>query len=77
MSGFGDKKVEMYGEEILDAVRRFREGDRASNKGKPRVSSPAKETLRLLEEGRTFEEIAQIRARTLRAVASLVALLHT
>jgi len=73
VSGFGDKKVEMYGKEILDAVRRFREGDRASNKGKPKVSSPAKETLRLLEEGRTFEEIAQIRARTLRAVASLVA----
>ena len=73
VSGFGDKKVEMYGEEILDAVRRFREGDRASNEGKPKVSSPAKETLRLLEEGRTFEEIAQIRARTLRAVASLVA----
>ena len=73
VSGFGDKKVEMYGKEILDALRRFREGDRASNEGKPKVSSPAKETLRLLEEGRTFEEIAQIRARTLRAVVSLVA----
>src|SRR5882672_3352722 len=36
-------------------------------------TSPAKETLRLLEEGRTFEEIAQLRARTLRAVVSLVA----
>ncbi len=73
VSGFGDKRVEMYGKEILDALRRFREGDRASNEGKPKVSSPAKETLRLLEEGRTFEEIAQIRARTLRAVVSLVA----
>src|SRR6266481_1411744 len=37
------------------------------------TSSAAKETLRLLEEGRTFEQIAQIRARTLRAVVSLVA----
>jgi len=73
VSGFGDKKVELYGKEILDALRRFREGDRASNEDKPKVSSPAKETLRLLEEGRTFEEIAQIRARTLRAVVSLVA----
>jgi ATP-dependent DNA helicase RecQ len=73
VSGFGDKKVEMYGKEILDALRRFRHGDRASEDAKPKVSSPAKETLRLLEEGHTFEEIAQIRARTLRAVVSLVA----
>jgi ATP-dependent DNA helicase RecQ len=73
VSGFGDKRVEMYGKEILDVLRRFRQGERATNEGKPRVSSPAKETLRLLEEGRTFEEIAQIRERTLRAVVSLVA----
>jgi ATP-dependent DNA helicase RecQ len=73
VSGFGDKKVEMYGQEILDALRRFRQGERASNEGQPKASSPAKETLRLLEEGRTFREIAQIRARTLRAVVSLVA----
>jgi ATP-dependent DNA helicase RecQ len=73
VSGFGDKRVEMYGKEILDALRRFREGERATNEGKLKVSSPAKETLRLLEEGRTFEEIAQIRSRTLRAVVSLVA----
>jgi ATP-dependent DNA helicase RecQ len=73
VSGFGDKRVEMYGKEILDALRRFRQGERATNDGKLKVSSPAKETLRLLEEGRTFEEIAQIRCRTLRAVVSLVA----
>jgi len=73
ISGFGDKRIEMYGKEILDALRRFRQGERATNDGKLKVSSPAKETLRLLEEGRTFEEIAQIRSRTLRAVVSLVA----
>jgi ATP-dependent DNA helicase RecQ len=73
VSGFGDKKVERYGKEILDALRRFREGARATNEGMAKVSSPAKETQRLLEEGRTFEEIAQIRARTLRSVVSLVA----
>ena len=73
VSGFGDKRVQMYGKEILDALRRFREGARASEEGKSRASSPAKETQRLLEEGRTFEEIAQIRARTLRSVVSLVA----
>jgi ATP-dependent DNA helicase RecQ len=73
ISGFGDKRVEMYGKEILDALRRFRQGERATNDCKPKVSSPAKETLHLLEEGRTFEEIAQIRSRTLRAVVSLIA----
>jgi ATP-dependent DNA helicase RecQ len=73
ISGFGEKRVEMYGREILDALRRFRQGERATNESKAKVSSPAKETLRLLAEGRTFEEIAQIRERTLRAVVSLVA----
>jgi ATP-dependent DNA helicase RecQ len=73
ISGFGDKRVEMYGKEILEVLRRFRQGERATNDGKLKVSSPGKETLRLLEEGRTFDEIAQIRSRTLRAVVSLVA----
>src|ERR1700674_1554581 len=73
VSGFGEKKTRVFGQQILAALRRFREGNRASNEGKPKATSPAKETLRLLEEGRTFEEIAQVRARTLRAVVSLVA----
>ncbi len=71
--GFGEKKTRVFGQQILDALRHFRDGDRASNEGKARASSPAKETLRLLEEGHTFAEIAQIRQRTLRAVVSLVA----
>jgi ATP-dependent DNA helicase RecQ len=73
VSGFGEKKTRVYGQHVLAALRRFREGDRIRSDGKPKVSSPSKETLRLLEEGRTFEEIAQIRSRTLRAVISLVA----
>jgi ATP-dependent DNA helicase RecQ len=73
VSGFGDKRVEMYGKEILDALRRFRQGERASNEGKPEGSSPAKETQRLLEEGRTFTEIAQIRGRRVQAVIEMVA----
>jgi ATP-dependent DNA helicase RecQ len=48
VSGFGEKKVEMYGKEILDVLRRFRQGQRATNEGKLKASSPAKETLRLL-----------------------------
>ena len=73
VSGFGDKKIEMYGKEILVALRRFREGHRANSEGKQEASSPAKETQRLLEEGRTFEEIAQIRGRRVQAVIEIVA----
>ena len=71
--GFGDKKVEMYGKEILEALGRFREGDRPSNEGRQEASSPARETQRLIEEGRTFEEIAQIRGRRVPAVIEMVA----
>jgi ATP-dependent DNA helicase RecQ len=73
VSGFGEKKTRVFGQPVLAALRRFREGERASNEGKQKASSPAKETLRLLGEGRTFKEIAQVRSRTLRAVVSLVA----
>lgn len=70
--GFGEKKTEMYGDEILAALERFRNGERA-NVDTARGPRPAEETLRLLEEGHTFEEIAQIRNRKLSSVVSLVA----
>ncbi len=73
MSGFGDKKVQMYGKQILEAIQNFRQGQRADDGWRAKPSRPAEETLKLLEEGRTFDEIAQIRQRTLRAVVSLVA----
>ena len=73
VSGFGDKKVQMYGKQILEAIQNFRQGQRADCDWKAKPSRPAEETLKLLAEGRTFEEIAQIRQRTLRAVVSLVA----
>ena len=73
VSGFGDKKVEMYGKQILEAIQNFRQGQRADDNWRAKPSRPAEETLKLLAEGRTFDEIAQIRQRTLRAVVSLVA----
>ncbi len=73
VSGFGDKKVQMYGKQILEAIQNFRQGERADSSWRAKPSRPAEETLKLLGEGRTFEEIAQIRQRTLRAVVSLVA----
>lgn len=72
VSGFGQKKIEAYGEEVLAAIRRFREGARAAASD-AKISKPAEETLRLLKEGRTFEEIARARNRRVQAVVSLIA----
>ena len=71
--GFGEKKTRVFGQQILAALRQFRDGERASEEGKAKASSPAKETQRLLEEGRTFLEIAQIRGRRVQAVIEMVA----
>jgi ATP-dependent DNA helicase RecQ len=70
--GFGERKVASYGRQILHALAEFRKGGRAaaSPEKKPK---PAEETIRLLAEGRTFEEIAQLRGRQLRTVVDLVA----
>jgi len=73
VSGFGDKKVQMYGKRILEAIQNFREGQRAGSDWRAKPSRPAEETLKMLAEGRTFDEIAKTRQRTLRAVVSLVA----
>jgi ATP-dependent DNA helicase RecQ len=51
--GFGEKKTEMYGDEILAALERFRNGGRAQVETTARGPSPAQETLRLLR-GRTY-----------------------
>jgi len=69
--GFGEKKVEKYGAEILEELRRFEEGERDAASRKVAIS-PAEETVRLLAEGRTLEEIARIRGRQLVSVVSMV-----
>jgi ATP-dependent DNA helicase RecQ len=71
--GFGERKTESYGREILNAIGRFRHGARApeTTTGK---NVPARfETLKLVAKGKTLEEIAQIRGRQLRSVVELVA----
>jgi ATP-dependent DNA helicase RecQ len=73
LSGMGEKKCEIYGEEILGLFPRFEQGERASKEWHARPSSPSKETLELLEQGHTFEEIAQIRGRKVASVVVLVA----
>jgi ATP-dependent DNA helicase RecQ len=69
--GIGERKAEVYGQPMLDALERFRQGERAS--GFERSAKPADETLRLLGEGRSLEEIAQLRGRQISTITSAVA----
>jgi ATP-dependent DNA helicase RecQ len=70
--GIGEKKAEVYGAELLQALRNFGDGARATQTT-AREPAPAEQTLRLLNEGRSFEEIARIRARQISTVVSTVA----
>ena len=70
--GFGERKTESYGREILAAIGHFRQGARASTT--PEKKPPARqETLKLVAEGKTLEEIAKIRGRQLSSIVELVA----
>jgi ATP-dependent DNA helicase RecQ len=71
IAGIGERKAEIFGQPILDALEKFRQGDRAD--GVERKIKPADETLRLLEEGKTLEEIAVARGRQLSTVINAVA----
>jgi ATP-dependent DNA helicase RecQ len=73
ISGMGEKKCEVYGEEILRALRRFAQGERASTEWHARPANPAEETLDLLRRGRSLEEIAQLRGRKISTVVAQVA----
>ncbi len=73
VSGIGLNKAELYGEEILEALGKFRAGERAKNDWQAKASSPAEETLAMLKQGLNFEEIAQRRGRKVRTVVALIA----
>jgi ATP-dependent DNA helicase RecQ len=70
--GVGERKAELYGAEIFSAFEGFSKGARETA---PKASTlnPADETIRLLAEGKTFEEIAQIRGRKVATVVNMVA----
>jgi ATP-dependent DNA helicase RecQ len=72
ITGIGERKAEMYGREILTALRRYQEGERAAALPEKKTA-PALETLQLLAEGKSFEEIAQIRGRQVATVVNAVA----
>src|ERR1700722_16895692 len=74
VSGFGERKTERYGQQILEALEQFRKGARAASLTENK-SKPADDTIRLLAEGRSFAEIAAIRGRQLRSVMDPVATL--
>ena len=72
ITGIGERKAELYGREILSALRQYREGARASGPTEKKTA-PALETLQLLAEGKSFEDIARIRGRQIATVVNAVA----
>jgi ATP-dependent DNA helicase RecQ len=70
--GFGERKAELYGREIFVAFDAYRSGARASARSAAQVS-PADQTIALLAEGKSFEEIAQLRGRQVSTVVNMVA----
>jgi ATP-dependent DNA helicase RecQ len=72
ITGIGERKADTYGNRILAALQRYREGARAGALPE-RKTAPALETLRLLAQGRTFEEIAKIRGRQITTIVNAVA----
>ncbi|PYX41891.1 MAG: RecQ family ATP-dependent DNA helicase [Acidobacteria bacterium] len=72
--GFGERKIEAYGDKILAALADFERGARAAASQAQRVK-PAEDTLRLLREGKTMPEIAEIRQRQVSTVANTIAML--
>ncbi len=71
--GIGEVKAEVYGPSILEALRKFASGARAALAAVAREVPAAKETLRLLHEGRSLEEIARTRDRQMSTVVGTVA----
>jgi ATP-dependent DNA helicase RecQ len=72
ITGIGERKADLYGQEILVALRQYREGARAAA-APEKKTAPALETLQLLAEGKSFEEIAKIRGRQVSTVVNAVA----
>ena len=71
VSGIGERKAELYGRQILEALRRFESGSRSAPAPEKKMN-PTAETLRLLAEGRTLDEIAALRGRQRSTVVSLI-----
>jgi ATP-dependent DNA helicase RecQ len=74
ITGIGERKAEVYGRGILGALERYRNGARAASlPSSEKKTAPALETMRLLAEGRSFEDIAKTRGRQVATVVNAVA----
>jgi ATP-dependent DNA helicase RecQ len=71
VSGIGERKAELYGQQIIEVLRRFEKGSRSSQAAEKKLS-PAAETIQLVGQGRTFDEIAAIRGRQRSTIVSMV-----
>ena len=72
VSGFGERKAELYGQSIFDLFSRFAAGERAPEK-ESKALAPADETISLLTQGLTFDQIAERRQRKLATVVDTIA----
>ena len=71
--GLGERKLATYGQPLLDALERFRQGARAqASAAKPQ---PAEETRRLVAEGLSPAQIAERRGRQLSTVVGTIAVM--
>ena len=71
ITGIGERKADLYGQGILAALRRYHEGARPAAPPEKKTA-PALETLQLLAEGKSFDEIARIRGRQISTVVNAV-----
>jgi ATP-dependent DNA helicase RecQ len=70
ITGIGERKAELYGRQIIEALKQFRAGARAAAPDKK--ITPSEETIQLIEEGKTLDEIATIRGRRRSTIVSMV-----
>ena len=70
ITGIGQRKAELYGRQILEVLKRFRDGARAATPDKK--ITPSEWTIQLVEEGKTLDEIAAIRGRRRSTIVSMV-----
>lgn len=73
ITGIGERKAELYGNNILHALELYRSGARAAEM--QNSPSPMQETLALLKEGKSLAEIATARGRQVSTVTNTVAML--
>jgi ATP-dependent DNA helicase RecQ len=74
ITGIGERKAELYGQEILAVLQRYQQGARASAMPQ-QLTAPGLETLQLLKEGKTLQQIAEIRGRQLGTIVNAVSAL--